>query len=72
MTDLCATVSEVNLAASNPHEWWIDTTATRHVCSDKAIFSSLKASNTGEKLYIGNSTTSNIEGEGTVILNMTS
>ncbi|KAL8090839.1 hypothetical protein AgCh_040053 [Apium graveolens] len=39
---------------------------------DKAIFSSLKASNAGEKLYMGNSATSTIEGEGTVILKMTS
>ncbi|KAL8103846.1 hypothetical protein AgCh_028150 [Apium graveolens] len=70
--DLCATVSEVNLVGSNPREWWIDTGATRHVCSNKAIFSSLKASDAGEKLYMGNSATSTIEGEGTVILKMTS
>ena len=70
--DLCATVSEVNLVGSNSREWWIDTGATRHVCSDKAIFSSLKVSDTKEKLYMGNSATSNIEGEGTVILKMTS
>ena len=70
--DLCATVSEVNLVGSNSREWWIDTRATRHVCSDKAIFSSLKVSDTKEKLYMGNSATSNIEGEGTVILKMSS
>jgi hypothetical protein len=70
--DLCATVSEVNLVGSNPREWWIDTGATRHICSDKAIFSSLQASDAGEKLYMGNSATSTIEGEGTVILKMTS
>jgi len=62
----------VNLVGSNPREWWIDTGATRHVCSDKAIFSSLKASDAGEKLYMGNSATSTIEGEGTMILKMTS
>ncbi|XP_063942810.1 uncharacterized protein LOC135150440 [Daucus carota subsp. sativus] len=70
--DLCATVSEVNLVGSNPREWWIDTGATRHVCSDKEIFSSLKAFDAGEKLYMGNSATSTIEREGTVILKMTS
>ena len=70
--DLCATVSEVNLVGSNPREWWIDTGASRHICSDKATFSSLVASDAGEKLYMGNSATSTIEGEGTVILKMTS
>ncbi|KAL8125667.1 hypothetical protein AgCh_013071 [Apium graveolens] len=42
------------------------------VGSDKVIFSSLKASDAGEKLYMGNSVTSTIEGEGTMILKMTS
>ncbi|XP_074374081.1 uncharacterized protein LOC141714461 [Apium graveolens] len=70
--DLCARVSEVNLVGSNPHVWWINTGATRHVCSDKAIFSYLKAFDAGEKLYMGNSATSTIEYEGTVILKMTS
>ena len=69
--DLCATISEVNLVGSNSREWWIDTGATRHVCSEKAIFSSFKVSNANEKLYMVNSPTSNIEGEGTVILKMT-
>ena len=32
----------------------------------------LKVSDTKEKLYMGNSATSNIEGEGTVILKITS
>lgn len=36
------------------------------------IFSSLKASYADEKLYMGNSATSTIKGEGTVILKMTS
>ncbi|XP_017256513.2 uncharacterized protein LOC108226069 [Daucus carota subsp. sativus] len=46
--------------------------ASRHICSDKETFSSLIASDAGEKLYMGNSATSTIEGEGTVILKMTS
>ncbi|XP_074347103.1 uncharacterized protein LOC141685927 [Apium graveolens] len=52
--DLCVTISEVNMVGSNPLEWWIDTGAPRHIFSDKAILSSLKASDIGEKLYMGN------------------
>ena len=39
--DLIAIISEVNLVGSNPKEWWIDTSATRHVCLNKKMFSPL-------------------------------
>ena len=70
--NLSAVVSEVNLVSSNMREWWIDTGATRHVYSDKGLFTSFEAVNNGEKLFMGNSTTSEIEGQGKVILKMTS
>ena len=69
--DLCAVISEVNLVGSNPREWWIDTGATRHICSDKGLFTSFEPMN-GEKLFMGNSATSEIEGQGKVVLKMTS
>ena len=54
-------VSEVNLFG-NTNEWWVDTRATCHVCSNKEMFSSYHASN-GVQLFMGNSTTSKIEGQ---------
>ena len=70
--DLCAVVSEVNLVDANPKEWWLDTGATRHICANKSAFSDLTTLENGEKLYMGNSATSEIKGEGTVFLKMTS
>ena len=70
--NLSAVVSEVNLIGSNPKEWWIDTGATRHVCSDRNMFTSFDPIDNGEKLFMGNSATSDIRGQGKVILKMTS
>ncbi|WKA09039.1 hypothetical protein VitviT2T_026717 [Vitis vinifera] len=70
--DLTAVVSEVNLVGSNPKEWWIDTGATRHVCSDKKMFSTFEPIENGEKVFMGNSATFEIKGQGKVILKMTS
>ena len=70
--DLTAVISEVNLVGSNPMEWWIDTGANRHVCSDKMMFSTFEPIDTGEKVFMGNSATSDIKGQGKVVLKMTS
>ena len=51
--DLTIVIPEVNLVGSNPKEWWIDTGATRHVCSDKKIFSTFEPIETGEKVFMG-------------------
>ena len=66
-----AVVSEVNLVG-NTNEWWVDARATRHICSDKKMFSSYEAINDGEQLFMGNSSTSKVKGKGKVILKMTS
>ena len=47
--DLIVVFSKVNLVGSNPKEWWIDTGATRHVCSNK--------------VFMGNSATLEIKGQ---------
>ncbi|GKA59734.1 retrovirus-related pol polyprotein from transposon TNT 1-94 [Tanacetum coccineum] len=51
----------VNLVGSN-----------NSVCADKSMFHSFKAVDNGEKLYMDNSATGYIKGEGDVILKMTS
>ena len=70
--DLKVVISEVNLVGSNSKEWWIDTSATRHVCSDKKMFSTFEPIETREKVYMGNFATSEIKGQGNVVLKMTS
>ncbi|XP_073272593.1 uncharacterized protein [Primulina huaijiensis] len=68
--DLSAVIFETNLV-ENPNEWWVDTGATRHICSNKGMFSTYTPS-TGRKLYMGNSATSEVVGTGNVVLKMTS
>ncbi|KAL0429715.1 UNVERIFIED_CONTAM: Retrovirus-related Pol polyprotein from transposon TNT 1-94 [Sesamum radiatum] len=68
--NLSAVVFEANLV-DNPREWWIDTGATRHICSDKEMFSTYTPIN-GRKLFMGNSATPNIVGLGKVVHKMTS
>ena len=69
--DTTVVISEVNLVGSNPKEWWINIDATRHVCSDKKMFSTFEQTENGEEVYMGNSTTSEIKRQRKV-LKMTS
>ncbi|XP_042380392.1 uncharacterized protein LOC121972832 [Zingiber officinale] len=69
--DLCAMISEVNLIGSNPRQWWINTGATRHVCCSKELLHNFEEV-TGDKLFMGNSTTLDIMGQRKVVLKMTS
>ena len=70
--NLSAMVSEVNFISSNTKEWWVDTGATRHVYSDKKMFSSYHNIDNGEQLFMGNSSSSKVESQGKVVLKMTS
>ena len=56
----------------NSKEWWVDTGATRHICANKDMFTSYVPVSSGEQLFMGNSSTSKVEGQGKVILKMTS
>ena len=69
--NLSAVVFEVNFIGSNTKEWWVDTGSTRHVCLDKKMFSSYHSIDNGEQLFIGNSSSSKVEGQGKVVLKMT-
>nr|GEW17538.1 hypothetical protein [Tanacetum cinerariifolium] len=72
VSDVLVMISKVNLVGSNNSSWWVDTRATRHVCADKSMFYSFREVDNGEKLYMGNSATADIKGEGDVILKITS
>ena len=50
----------------------MDTGATRHVCSNRDIFTSFQPIQNGQRLFMGNAATSAIEGKGTIVLKMTS
>lgn len=50
----------------------MDTGAIRHVCSERNMFSTYQPVNNGEQVFMGNSATSKVEGQGKVVLKMTS
>ena len=62
--DLTTVSSKVNLVGSNPKKWWI--------VSEKKMFSTFEPTKTGEKVFMGNSSTSEIKGQEKVVLKMTS
>ncbi|XP_050378406.1 uncharacterized protein LOC126795654 [Argentina anserina] len=64
-------VAEANLV-TNSTDWWMGTGVTRHVCSQREMFSSYQSINKGESLFMGNATTAKVEGQGKVILKLTS
>ncbi|XP_060190446.1 uncharacterized protein LOC132619613 [Lycium barbarum] len=71
MDDLCAMLSECNLVG-NPKEWWLDSGATRHVCSVKEAFATYAPAGPEEELFMGNIATAKVEGYGKILLKMTS
>ena len=65
--NLSTVVSKVNFISSNTKEWWVDKGATRHVCLDKKMFSSYHSIDNGEQLFMGNFSSSKVEGfEGSI------
>nr|GEX75211.1 hypothetical protein [Tanacetum cinerariifolium] len=72
VSDVCAMIFEENLVGTNHGGWWIDTRAIHYVCADKSMFYFFRAVGNGHKLYMGNSATADIKGEGDVVLKMIS
>ncbi|PHT59549.1 hypothetical protein CQW23_01912 [Capsicum baccatum] len=68
--DLCAMFTECNLVG-NPHEWWMDSGATRHVCANKELLSSFSPAQAEEMLYMDNSAPAKLEETGKIFLKMT-
>ena len=46
--NLSTVVFEVNMVEDNAKEWWIDIEGTRHVCSNKNMFTSYQSVTNGE------------------------
>ncbi|KAL5769220.1 hypothetical protein ACOSP7_015780 [Xanthoceras sorbifolium] len=69
--DLVAIVSETNMVTNNKC-WWIDTGATKHICTDRNIFADYQEINNEGKLYIDNDSMANVIGKGKVLLKFTS
>lgn len=69
--ELAVVMSEVNMV-SNVSEWLMDTGATKHICADRNLFTEYHPAAPGEKLYMGNSASSVVEGKGKVVLKFTS
>ena len=69
--DLCAMISECNLV-ENSKEWFLDSGATRYICSAKEAFATYIPAEYDEDLFMGNTTITRIAGTGKVMLKMTS
>ena len=59
--NLSTVVMECNLVG-NTKERWVDTGATKHVCTNRWMFSSHTPTKQDEQLYMGNSSTLKVEG----------
>ena len=50
--NLSTAIYEVNLIWVNTKEWWINTGATRHICSENKMFSTYNPMSNGEKIFM--------------------
>ena len=71
MKDVAYGISPTVLSVCNSPEWWIDTGANTHVCSDVSMFSSYQVTRT-QSVLMGNGSRASVRGVGTVDLKFTS
>ena len=58
---------------TNVKEWVVDSSATKHICANKESFSTYTPVEDGkERVYLGDSRTTNVLGKGNVLLKLTS
>ncbi|MCI11852.1 wall-associated receptor kinase 2-like, partial [Trifolium medium] len=67
--NLVAVISELNMI-EDADSWWIDSGATRHVCKNKELFKTIDED--GSVLYMGNASTVQVKGKGSVEIEFTS
>ncbi|KAL0411131.1 UNVERIFIED_CONTAM: Retrovirus-related Pol polyprotein from transposon TNT 1-94 [Sesamum latifolium] len=68
---IAVVVVEANLV-ENKEDWILDTGASRHFCSNRALFHELLETTDGECVFMGNSTTAGVSGKGKILLTLTS
>ena len=69
--NLTAMITEANFVG-NKVEWLIDTGATKHFCADRELFAEFVETSDIDKVYMGNSSVSQVLGKGKVALKLTS
>ena len=69
--NLVAMISEINLLEDHDMGWWIDSSATRHVCKNITLFKNMEQVDNDTVLYMGNATSALVLGIGNVELEFT-
>ena len=64
-------VVEANLV-ENSSDWILDIGTSRHFCANKELLHDFQDATGGECIYLGNSSTSGVLGQGKVTLKLTS
>ncbi|KAK0586627.1 hypothetical protein LWI29_009886 [Acer saccharum] len=66
-------ITELNMAAATKSfDWWLDSSATIHVCNDKSLFSTYEEEKDGEVVLMGNYVSAKVLRKGSVDLQFTS